>query len=573
MRHMKTQEENRTEKPEKVYVQIWREQVAQGVLYVSLCLFLSVVCISTPELPEGTTAGQWLAWRIPACVSAAGIVLALLIQAPHNGILLSDFLYDGMKTAVPWALITMGVIQAVWGLCQLFGLLPSGHSHYALTGSFANPGPYGGYLALVLPLCLNRYLDLFPAYMSAGFMTDAKRRGRKLARAAGLLILMVLPATMSRSAWLAAAVGCGWVGWRWFSWYLVRWWQVVWRRWRGRCIAWCGVAVAVVVVAGVGIFLLKPDSALGRLFIWKMTCRAIASHPFMNFDGFPALYGEAQSSYFASGDYAAWEERVAGTPEYAFNDYLDFTVMLGIPFLVVLLAVLSYLLWRGRYVSLTGHNGALLSLIVFAFSSYPMHLPAFIVAGFLLVMSYFPGRIPMALVILMAMWQCFGMGNDWKRQTDDCRLWAEARMLYRMGADEAAAEKYNAIWRSEGLQDEGAFYFEYGHCLHRLKEHTWSNYMLKEAARLTADPMVLNIMGKNWQAVKEYRKAEECFWQAVHRLPGRIYPYYLLAKLYALPDYRHPDKLEEMKRIVLTKEPKVMSTAIREMREEVEKLD
>ena len=96
--------------------------------------------------------------------------------------------------------------------------------------------------------------------------------------------------------------------------------------------------------------------------------------------------------------------------------------------------------------------------------------------------------------------------------------------------------------------------------------------MLKEAARLTADPMVLNIMGKNWQAVKEYRKAEECFWQAVHRLPGRIYPYYLLAKLYALPDYRHPDKLEELKRIVLTKEPKVMSTAIREMREEVEKL-
>ena len=48
---------------------------------------------------------------------------------------------------------------------------------------------------------------------------------------------------------------------------------------------------------------------------------------------------------------------------------------------------------------------------------------------------------------------------------------------------------------------------------------------------------------------------------------------YFYERLYALPDYRHPDKLEEMKRIVLTKEPKVMSTAIREMREEVEKLE
>ena len=80
-------------------------------------------------------------------------------------------------------------------------------------------------------------------------------------------------------------------------------------------------------------------------------------------------------------------------------------------------------------------------------------------------------------------------------------------------------------------------------------------------------------MGKNRQALGDGQQAEQCFLRAVHRLPGRIYPYYLLAKLYALPDYRHPDKLEEMKRIVLTKEPKVMSTAIREMREEVEKLE
>ncbi|WP_287642095.1 hypothetical protein [Bacteroides sp.] len=48
---------------------------------------------------------------------------------------------------------------------------------------------------------------------------------------------------------------------------------------------------------------------------------------------------------------------------------------------------------------------------------------------------------------------------------------------------------------------------------------------------------------------------------------------YFYERIYALSDYRHPDKLEEMKRIVLTKEPKVMSTAIREMHEEVEKLE
>lgn len=56
------------------------------------------------------------------------------------------------------------------------------------------------------------------------------------------------------------------------------------------------------------------------------------------------------------------------------------------------------------------------------------------------------------------------------------------------------------------------------------------------------------------------------------RLPGRIYPYYLLANLYAEPDFYKPDKLKEAADSVLTKEPKVHSTAIDEMRSEVREI-
>ena len=88
----------------------------------------------------------------------------------------------------------------------------------------------------------------------------------------------------------------------------------------------------------------------------------------------------------------------------------------------------------------------------------------------------------------------------------------------------------------------------------------------------SCDPMSLNIIGKNYQAIGKYEKAEEYFIRSTHRLPGRIYPYYLLAKLYAEPEYQHPEKLKQAVQIVLTKEPKVQSTAIREMREEVKLL-
>lgn len=84
--------------------------------------------------------------------------------------------------------------------------------------------------------------------------------------------------------------------------------------------------------------------------------------------------------------------------------------------------------------------------------------------------------------------------------------------------------------------------------------------------------MILNVMGKNSQELHCYEQAELSFYRAVHRLPSRIYPYYLLAKLYAEPDFYKPDKLKEVADSVLTKEPKVHSTAIDEMRSEVREI-
>ena len=95
---------------------------------------------------------------------------------------------------------------------------------------------------------------------------------------------------------------------------------------------------------------------------------------------------------------------------------------------------------------------------------------------------------------------------------------------------------------------------------------------MKEALLRSCDPMILNVIGKNYQQMGDCLSAEDWFIRSTHRLPGRIYPYYLLAKLYAEPSFRQPDKFEKMKRMVLTKEPKVHSTAIRQMREEIKKI-
>ena len=63
-----------------------------------------------------------------------------------------------LRIVIVWSLIVAGMVEAVWGLLQVYGYEPSGHSLYALTGSFYNPGPYSGFLAMCVPLALHEWL-------------------------------------------------------------------------------------------------------------------------------------------------------------------------------------------------------------------------------------------------------------------------------------------------------------------------------------------------------------------------------------------------------------------------------
>ena len=88
--------------------------------------------------------------------------------------------------------------------------------------------------------------------------------------------------------------------------------------------------------------------------------------------------------------------------------------------------------------------------------------------------------------------------------------------------------------------------------------------------QISCDPMLYNIMGKNYQALNEYKQAETCFMKATHIIPNRLYPFYLLTKLYH--EMGLQDKVNEMADMVQTKEPKVHSRAVEEMRQEVREL-
>lgn len=549
----------------KVRIHKIRDAVVVLLQFLAVCALLSLVCVTTPELPAAETIGQWVWFGKVVLFSTGCIAITCLLQIWGRTSWKQIFSFPHFSAYVSWSLILFGGVEAIWGLRQLYGFSASGHFRYALTGSFFNPGPYAGYLAMVLPLCLHHFVR----FRDWKWLITSLKIERAAAGVVGVLILCVLPATMSRSAWVAALIGCGWVM------YMhrdSRKWKLLWRRYKKRYVSW-GIGIfLVLIVGGAGAFFLKPDSALGRLFLWKITCQAIANHPWGCDKGFAFAYGEAQEAYFAKGDYAEWEEQVAGSPEYAFNEYLELTLTQGPAICIMLIVITFACLWAGTQFRRYGVCGAIVTLLVFSFSSYPMHLPAFIVAYVCLLLACGIGDIiakPVILSACLIIWTG-GFHDKWQREKDACRDWVNARILYHAGAYTAANAAYDKLYPQ--LREKGTFLFEYGHSLHKAGFYNESNKYLDKALVYCADPMILNVIGKNYQALRCYNWAEELLLASVHRLPGRIYPYYLLAKLYAEPEFLNREKFEEMKGIVLMKAPKIHSTAIEEMRREVEEI-
>ena len=535
-----------------------KKYIADAVALLGVAAILSVVVFATSnDIPVGEMAYQKLWLGRMVFVFVVCFVCALCLNEKQ---------YLSFPSIVTWVLIALGGIEAIGGLRQIYGLAVSNHSLYALTGSFYNPGPYSGYLAMIFPLCLHEWLNL----REETERTWVEQGKYYMALGVMLLILCVLPAGMSRSAWIAAAISGVWMYGMHASWGSKL--KEIRKIYKRKVGLVCIAGGVIIIMIGYALFQLKATSANGRLLMWKVSALTIVESPVIGhgIGNFVSAYGRAQEDYFANGEYSETEELVAGSPEYAFNEYLQVAVEYGIPFLLVVSLVIGFCLWKGSSEGRIGLCGSVISVLVFAFSSYPMQIPGFAVTFYFLLAACAIGRSRIILLLFMSMMVLLG-AYYWKNnQYDACKDWHRAKMLYNIGAYQSAKEDYEKLYPE--LVNRGAFLFEYGYSLHKLKEYDNSTRILKEAMTHSNDPMILNIIGKNYQATGDYEKAEEYLIRSTHRLPGRIYPYYLLTKLYAEPKYRQSEKLKYAAEIVLTKEPKVQSTAVKEMREEVKKL-
>ena len=336
-----------------------------GILLTGLvCVTVLVTDGSLPSDLQGT---QWV-WLSAVMTVVLPLWLAGYIVNPQRTVRI-------VSESVQWVLMGFGAMEALHGLGQIAGIYPSNHSLFVLTGTFYNPGPYSGYLAAVLPIALHRML------VSNGKKDRLSVVQYYFSMCVLLLIGCVLPAGMSRAAWLASLISCGYV--------LLRVYHVKVKSFVSKHrYAVSGVLIVGALLASSAYFM-KRDSADGRLLIWKITSQAIASSPWGEENGrtFSAIYGDAQERYFTNCEYSESEAWVAGTPDFAFNEFLQIAVEHGIWVSVLFVTVLLVLLKiAGSRKHLVGMGGCLVSLMVFACFSYPLHIPAIVSVWLLAVM-------------------------------------------------------------------------------------------------------------------------------------------------------------------------------------------
>lgn len=565
--------------------------LAMLVLSVGFMLFylprlrINLVDVCAAALFAGITLSRFALPGLASAVKYDELLSAAMLYLPLRILYMTE---RRVATVVLALLCGLGIYEGWIGARQIYGFAYSNHGLFRITGTFFNPGPYAGFIAAA-GICGVAAIVRGQDLAARVFRSRAALCGQcpgvliwgvvpyLLGWGAAIAAAIVLPSTMSRAAWIAAAAGCA---------VLVlceldlagR----IRRAYRARPLCTGMYACIALLVAGcivVGAYSVKRSSADGRLLMWKIDTRIMLHNPLsgVGLGNFAGAFGEEQAAYFAAEERPEGEQQVAGCPESGFNEYLQFGAETGVAgFLLLLLLTGSSVVSQIRRGSPLGYG--LLAAAVFACFSYPWSVPPLRLLFVMLLAGTASGRyvwlrnklLRLVFVVLYA--GCFvswpGLYARSRERVRAAREWSDLRIWM-------SSERYDYFLEDgerlmKNLQWNFRFLYDYGYALHKTGEYARSNEILGLGMQISSDPMFWNIAGKNNQALGNLAEAERAFLRAHAMIPDRIYPLYLLAGFYK--EAGQVEKARATARRLVAHKPKVESVQTRKIQAEMREL-
>lgn len=292
-------------------------------------------------------------------ICVIGVLLVLLYCCLCN-VRLTDLVTQIATPRFYMMIVCLCVLLSIYGLFQYCGILPSNNYLFPITGTYENPAGYVAVQSLLLPyaitLCadrsvvpLRRLIACVACVVSVIAIVLSGSRTGFLAVCVVFFVFLLLNSKIKR-----------WLFEHWYLWLL---------------ILFCAVLLLFFI------YQIKPDSANGRILIWRVCWNMIIKKPFFGygFGNFNKFYMDAQASYFAA-NFESSHAFLADNISHPFNEFIKLSVELGLVGLLLSLIVLVYIFsvllkvsdYRCKYIGILDVS----SVLVLCQFSYPLHYSA-----------------------------------------------------------------------------------------------------------------------------------------------------------------------------------------------------
>lgn len=248
---------------------------------------------------------------------------------------------------------------AGWGYLQYMEWLPSNSSYFVLTGPYHNPAILAAMIALLLGIVINAII---------GFYSSIKEKPWLLGTLYVVVLfcfpVLILSSARAAYAALLASVAYG------------VYFKIFIRKPRVKQLFGMLAVLLLILMSVAALYVLRPESAKGRLLIWKVSCRMIQDKPLYGFGkgGFAANYLYYQAAYMKSS--ASSEEKLlAGNTHLSFNEPLRVAVEHGLLGVGIYVAFTIWLLFfRPTQNKINIISRSLLAgIVVWGLFAYPNH--------------------------------------------------------------------------------------------------------------------------------------------------------------------------------------------------------
>ena len=445
-----------------------------------------------------------------------------------------------------YAISVSGIIQSLYGLLQLYNILPS-HSQFKLTGTFFNLGAYAAFIS-------------FSACISLILLFYFKEKNRALIPQLNIILaVIILPITYNRAAWITLIVVGIFLYARFMKKYILQ-----------------GVLMVTGILLLSGVYFLKKDSADGRMLIWKVTTGMIRQNPVagIGYDQFASQYMNYQADYMAAKASPA-EKQLADNIYYAFNELLQLTAELGIGggLVILLLLFVCFHVKKESKFRYAGQAIILAYIITGAFY-YPHFILPLKMTGVLglAILSKLDTSITqrininrfqkISIITFTIIISAAGIIFIEQLKTA-YRYWGKAQQAYQHQRIGESLQYFNQAMPY--LKEDGAFLSETGKAYFMADSLDKATVYLKQSKAFLNNTVIETTLGDISVQQHQFSDAENYYQRALNMVPNRFYTEYLLLKLYIAADNK--EKACNKANGILHKEIKVFSTAIKQIQD------